>query len=187
MVRSQETIIAQCTPSGVGALALVRISGADAIAVATCMSLLASGQLLSSMSTHTIHYGWVVQHDGTRIDNVLFLLMQGPKTFTGEDTVEITCHNNIFIIEKIIEIAIDAGARLAYNGEFSHRAVLNNKMDVVQAEAINELIHANTQVGLKKALSQVNGSFSQWIKDIEKDLLKRWRCVKRVLSLLMKR
>lgn len=165
-------IIAHCTPSGAGAIALLRISGENAITIATRMSVLASGSLLSDLPTHTIHYGWIVEPNGTRIDNVLFLLMHGPKTFTGQDTVEITCHNNPFIIEKIIEIAIVVGARLAHNGEFSYRAVLNNKIDIVQAEGINELIHANTHVGLKKALGQVNGSFSFWIQELEKKLIK---------------
>lgn len=177
----QEVIIAQCTPSGIGALALLRMTGIHTIEVATRISLLADGQLLSQLPTHTIHYGWVIdtrqnsdstQLKNIKLDNVLFFLMRGPKTFTGQDTVEITCHNNPFIIESIIQQAILHGARLAQNGEFSFRAVLNNKIDVLQAEAINELIHANTQMGLKQALAQVNGSFSSWIQKIEKQLLK---------------
>ncbi len=172
MLYDQEVIIAQCTPSGSGALALLRITGVHAIELVARMSLLADRQLLCKLPTHTIHYGWVIDTHGVKLDNVLFLLMRGPKTFTGQDTVEITCHNNPFIIESIIQQAIILGARLAQNGEFSLRAVLNNKMDVLQAEAINELIHANTQMGLKQALAQVNGSFSSWIQKIEKQLLK---------------
>ncbi|MCX5924934.1 MAG: tRNA uridine-5-carboxymethylaminomethyl(34) synthesis GTPase MnmE [Candidatus Dependentiae bacterium] len=172
LVHDQEAIVAQCTPQGSGALALVRISGINAVTVAARISVLASGQSLLDLPTHTIHYGSVIEPDRSCIDNVLFFLMRGPKTFTGQDTVEITCHNNPFIIEKIIEVAIGSGARLAHNGEFSYRAVLNEKIDIVQAEGINELIHANTQMGLKQALSQVNGSFSQWINDLEKKLIK---------------
>lgn len=98
--------------------------------------------------------------------------MRAPNTFTGDNTVEITCHNNSFIIEAIIAIAIKAGAQIAQNGEFTKRAVLNNKIDVIQAEAIHDLIHANTQQALKQSLSQLQGSFSHWIATIEKELIK---------------
>ncbi len=110
--------------------------------------------------------------EAATIDNVLFLLMRAPKTFTGQDTVEITCHNNQFIIEEIIALAIGAGARLAQEGEFTKRAVLSGKIDLIQAEAINELIHAQTQLALKQSLAQLDGSFSQWLQMLEKDLLK---------------
>lgn len=168
----EQTIIAQCTPQGSGAIALLRMSGIQAIAITQKMSVLASSKKLDSFATHTIHYGYILDTDGSHIDQVLFLLMHGPKTFTGQDTVEITCHNNQFIIEKIIRLAIGAGARLAQEGEFSKRAVLNGKIDILQAEAINELIHAQTQLALKKSLSQLEGSFSHWIASIEKELLK---------------
>jgi tRNA modification GTPase len=165
-----QTIIAQCTPSGPGALGLVRISGIHALAIATQMSSLASGKKLNTFPSHTIHYGWIVDSHGTRIDQVLFLLMHSPQTFTGQDTVEITCHNNPFIIQSIIKLALEQGARLATAGEFTKRALLNNKIDMIQAEAINELIHANTQIGLKQSLAQVEGSFSRWIITLEKQL-----------------
>lgn len=167
-----ETIIAQCTPQGNGAIALLRISGLEAIEVATKISSLASGLPLKNLPSHTIHYGYITNPQGERIDHVMFLLMQGPKTFTGQNTVEITCHNNPFIIQAIIEQALLHGARMAKNGEFTKRAVLNKKIDIIQAEAINELIHANTQFGLKKSLAQLEGSFSHWIEKIQKKLLK---------------
>lgn len=167
---NNETIIAQCTPQGSGAIALLRLSGTHALSVATQISSLASKQKIDALPTHTIHYGWVVDKQGNHIDQVMFLIMHGPKTFTGQDTIEITCHNNPFIVQAIIEQAIAAGARLADNGEFTRRAVLNDKIDLVQAEAINELIHANTQMALKKSLAQLEGSFSFWITGIEKKL-----------------
>lgn len=166
------TIIAQCTPTGSGAIALLRISGEHAVSIASVFSKLPSSKRLTDLPTHTIHYGWVVDAQGNHIDQVLFLLMRGPKTFTGQDTVEITCHNNPFIIESIIQIAINHGARLATSGEFTKRAVLNNKIDLIQAEAINDLIHANTQSALKKSLAQLEGSFSHAIKSIESNLIK---------------
>jgi tRNA modification GTPase len=167
----EQTIVSLCTPQGSGAIALLRLSGTDAITIADRMSALASGAQLASLPSHTIHYGWVL-NDEERVDQVLFLLMRGPKTFTGQDTVEITAHNNPFIIEKIIALAIASGARSAQNGEFTKRAVLNKKIDLVQAEAIQELIQANTQAALKKSLAQLEGSFSHWIHLLEKDLVK---------------
>jgi tRNA modification GTPase len=167
-----EPIIAQCTPCGSGALALLRLSGIGTINIASTMSKLASGQLLTQLPSHTIHYGSVVNNAGTVIDQVMFLLMKGPKTFTGQDVVEITCHNNPFIIQEILECAIQNGARLAQNGEFTRRALVNGKIDLLQAEAINELIHANTQLALKKSLAQLQGSFSSWLEDIQKELFR---------------
>lgn len=167
-----QTIIAQCTPTGSGAIALLRVSGEHALKIATALSKLASHKKLIDLPTHTIHYGWVIDSNGNHVDQVLFLLMRGPKTFTGQDTVEITCHNNPFIIESIIQAALSHGARLAGNGEFTKRAVLNDKIDLIQAEAINELIHANTQSALKKSLAQLEGSFSHAIKSIETNLIK---------------
>lgn len=168
----EEAIIAQCTPVGSGSIALLRLAGINTITIITKISKLASRKKFTEATTHTIHYGWVVDKHGNHIDQVLFLLMYAPNTFTGQDTVEITCHNNPFIIEHIIQRAIENGARPAQQGEFSKRAVLNNKIDLVQAEAINELIHANTQMALKKSLAQLEGSFSHWITTIEKNLTK---------------
>ena len=167
-----ETIIAQCTPQGTGAIALLRLSGDNTFAIADAISKLPGNKIISALPTHTIHYGWVVDKNGAHIDQVLFLLMRAPHTFTGDDTVEITCHNNPFIIQNITQAALAAGARLAQEGEFSRRAVSNNKIDIIQAEAINDLIHANTQLTLKQSLSQLEGSFSHWVVSIEKQLIK---------------
>ncbi len=125
----EETIIAQCSPIGSGAIALLRLAGINAIAITRKISKLASRKKITEAATHTIHYGWVVDKTGNNIDQVLFLLMHAPNTFTGQDTVEITCHNNPFIIEHIIQQAIKNGARPAREGEFSKRAVLNDKID----------------------------------------------------------
>lgn len=169
----EQTIVSLCTPQGSGAIALIRISGLDAVTLADGISILASGKKLADLPSHTIHYGHIIDTQTNEIvDQVLFLLMRAPKTFTGQDTIEITCHNNPFIIENIIELAIKNGARSAQNGEFTKRAVLNEKIDLVQAEAIQELIHANTQAGLKRSLAQLEGSFSHWIHRVEKQLIK---------------
>ena len=107
LAHDEQTIIAQCTPKGSGAIALLRISGAGAIEVSCRISKLAGSKKLCDMATHTVHFGHVVNHYGKTIDQVLFLLMRGPRTFTGQDTVEITCHNNPFIIADIIKVTIE--------------------------------------------------------------------------------
>lgn len=167
-----ETIIAQCTPRGSGALALLRLSGPDALSIATKLSKLHGNKTIDTVTSHTIHPGHAVRKNNQPIDYVMFFVMHGPRTFTGEDVVEISTHNNQFIIQEIIELAITHGARLAQEGEFCKRAVMNKKIDLIQAEAINELIHAQTQTALKQSLAQVEGSFSQHIAVLENDLIK---------------
>lgn len=169
--KGSQTIIAQCTPQGSGAISLLRLSGDNAITIASKLADLASGKKLSEVKSHTVHYGTVINEHQETVDQVMFIVMYGPRSFTGENVVEITTHNNQFIIEKVIALAIFHGARMAQQGEFARRAVLNDKIDLVQAESINELIHANTQLALKKSLSQLEGSFSSWITKIEKKLI----------------
>ena len=170
--RDEETIIAQCTPQGSGAIALLRACGTNALSIISSISKLGSGKTIENVPTHTIHYGHVVNEQGSTIDHVMFMVMHGPKTFTGQHTVEITCHNNPFIVAQIIDRAIAHGARYAQEGEFTRRAFLNNKIDLIQAEAINELIHANTQLALKKSLAMLEGSFSHWVTALEDELYK---------------
>lgn len=164
--RDDQVIAAQCTPQGSGAIALIRVSGSQAIQTVDRIAQLYSKKRLLDLSSHTIHYGSVVDGDNM-IDTVLFLLMKAPRTFTGEDTVEITCHNNQLIIHKIISALLKQGARLADKGEFSKRAVMNNKMDLVQAEAIHDVITAKSDQALKKSLEMLEGSFSSVLAEIE--------------------
>ena len=170
-LKDEQVIVAQATPQGAGAIAMLRISGDRAIEIIDSICQIPGSKKLIDQATHTIHYGWVIDTHGQHVDQVLFLLMRGPKTFTGQDVVEITCHNNQFLVEQIIDIIIRAGARLADQGEFTRRAVLHGKVDLVQAEAINELIHAQTTQALKQSLRQLEGSFSSWIATIEKQLI----------------
>jgi tRNA modification GTPase len=167
-----DTIIAQCTPKGSGALALLRLSGENALIIADVIGKLQGNKKLSTVAPHTIHYGSVTDEKNMIIDRVLFFVMHAPHTFTGENVIEITCHNNPFIVANIINAVIAAGGRLAEQGEFSRRAVHNNKIDITQAEAINELIHANTQQALKQSLAQMDGSLSSYVLSIEKALIK---------------
>lgn len=174
------TIIAQSTPTGKGALALIRISGDNACALVDHIAHFNKSKTLAHQKTHTIHYGWIIdvkkKSVGSidKIDQVLFFIMRAPHTFTGQDIIEITCHNNPFIIQKIIEQALHSGARLAQPGEFSRRALENKKIDLVQAEAINELLCAQTESALKKSLAQLEGSLSHWIVNLEKKLIKAY-------------
>ncbi|MBD3231977.1 tRNA uridine-5-carboxymethylaminomethyl(34) synthesis GTPase MnmE [Candidatus Dependentiae bacterium] len=167
-----QTIIALCTPSGNGAIAMLRLCGDDAVEIVDKISLLYSKKKLSVFPTHTIHYGRIVSIQSKKeiIDEVLFFLMKAPKTFTGQHTVEISCHNNQYIIEQIIKQAIVAGARIAHPGEFTKRAFLNNKIDLIQAESINDLINAQTELALRKSMSQLQGSLSRHIEQIQQDL-----------------
>lgn len=169
--RDDETIIALSTPRGPGAIALIRLSGINVFAIVTAISKLIGNKAITAVPTHTVHVGWVVNHIQQPIDQVMFTVLHAPSTFTGQDCVEITAHNNQFIIEAIVEAAIQQGARLAHEGEFTKRAFLNGKIDLIQAEAINELIHAQTTIALKKSLAQLKGSFSSWIIDIEQELI----------------
>jgi len=167
----QQTIVALCTPRGSGAIALIRLCGKDVFTVTNSLAKLAGQRALADVPTHTIHYGSIIDtKENVVIDHVLFLAMRSPQTFTGQDTIEITCHNNPFIIDRIISLALQHGARGAERGEFTRRAFLSGKVDLVQAEAINELIHAQTEHALKRSLQMLDGSFSSYVQNIEKQL-----------------
>ncbi len=120
-----DIIVAQCTPIGKGALALLRLSGKNTRLLVQSCAQLASGKNLLEVPSHTIHYGWITDDAGGHLDQVMFIVMDGPKTFTGTDVIEISCHNNQFLIETIIEHLIKKGARLAQEGEFTKRAFMH--------------------------------------------------------------
>jgi tRNA modification GTPase len=176
----QQTIVALCTPQGSGAIALIRLCGDNVFGVVESISKLACEKSVLQVESHTIQFGFVVDpEDNSKItkknvtvDDVLFFIMRGPKTFTGQDTIEISCHNNPFIIEKIIQLACKYGARMARPGEFSKRAVLNGKMNLLQAEAINDLIHAQNEIALKKSMEQLHGTLSNFILDLQTDFVR---------------
>lgn len=169
----QETIVALCSPRGPGAIAILRLSGKDAFSVTDAFSKLSSRASICQVPSHTINHGYVIDQATmeTVIDEVMFLVMDAPRTFTGQPTVEITCHNNPFIIEKIIALAIQHGARMAQHGEFARRAFLNGKIDLVQAEAINEVIHAQTELALRTSMAQLQGSLSHFLSALEERLI----------------
>lgn len=171
MGETHSTLVACCTPRGAGALALIRISGPTAFSILHTIAQSPSQEKINTATSHTIAYGSVVAADGATIDTALFLIMRGPRTFTGDDTVEITCHNNDLIIEKIIDRALECGARSAGPGAFTRRAVENGKLDLVQAEAIHELIAAQNEWALQQSHAQLKGTLSHSLAEIERILI----------------
>lgn len=160
------TIAAIATPPGEGAIAVIRISGSKTFEIG---SAIFSGPV-HSYKTHTAHYGQILAQDGSPIDSVLLLLMKGPKSYTGEDTIEISCHGGSLITRRVLERIFEAGARPAQPGEFSLQAFMNGKLDLAQAEAVQELIAAKSELALKNAEQQLAGSLSQTISSFQKEL-----------------
>lgn len=155
------------TNSGIG---IVRISGEDAFAIADKMYYSKSGKKLVDMPSHTIQYGFI-QDGGEMIDEVLVMLMKGPRSFTAEDTVEINCHGGVYAMKRILELAIKCGARPAQPGEFTKRAFLNGRIDLSQAEAVIDVINAKNEYALKSSVSQLKGSVLKVIKEIREKLI----------------
>lgn len=167
-----DTIIALATPQGVGAIGVIRLSGAKAISI--CESVFADKNLkkkgLESKNSHTIHFG--VIHEGDVIlDEVLVSLFKTPHSYTGENTVEISCHGSQFIQQHLIQLFIKKGARLANPGEFTLRAFLNGKLDLSQAEAVADLIATKSSVSHQVAMQQMRGGFSNQIKTLRQNLI----------------
>src|SRR5208282_5600368 len=151
-----DTIAAIATPLGEGGLAVVRVSGAQALAIADKSFLPAGNQSLkpSAAPTHTIHYGKIIR-GGKVIDEVLLAVLRAPHTFTREDTVEISCHGGILPAKLVLDAILAAGAKLAEPGEFTRRAFLNGRIDLAQAEAVADLIHSHTELALRAANEQL--------------------------------
>src|SRR5271154_1589366 len=168
-----DTIAAIATPLGEGGLAVVRISGAQAFAVADKIFLpIGNNSLKPSVATsHTIHFGKIVC-DGGVIDEVLLAVLRAPRTFTREDTVEISCHGGILPAKLVLDTILENGARLAEPGEFTRRAFLNGRIDLAQAEAVADLIHSRTELAAEAAREQLAGKLSQRINRLRDDLMK---------------
>ncbi|WP_163328541.1 tRNA uridine-5-carboxymethylaminomethyl(34) synthesis GTPase MnmE [Desulfurobacterium thermolithotrophum] len=167
----EDTIAAIGTPIGKGAIGIVRISGKDSLKILKEIFRTKEGSKKEKFENRKMHYGLVVDRFEEPIDEVLAVYMRAPKTFTGEDVVEIHSHGGIVVVRKILREVLSNGARLAEPGEFSMRAFINGKIDLVQAEAINELINATSEVGAKLALKQLEGALSNKIKELRDKLL----------------
>lgn len=167
-----DTIAAIATPLGAGGLAVIRLSGPQALAVAD-RSFAPAGKTSSKPSaapTHTIHYGHIVRR-GARVDEVLLSVLRAPRTFTREDVVEITCHGGLLTAKLVLDTVLENGARLAEPGEFTQRAFLNGRIDLAQAEAVADLIHARTELAAAAANEQLRGRLSQRINQLRDDLM----------------
>jgi tRNA modification GTPase len=167
-----DTIAAIATPLGEGGLAVLRISGANALAVADKIFIPEGKKSLkpSAAATHTIQFGKIVQN-GKPIDEVLLAVLRAPRTFTREDTVEISCHGGILPAKLVLDAILASGARLAEPGEFTRRAFLNGRIDLAQAEAVADLIHSRTELALAAANEQLAGKLSGRINQLRDDLL----------------
>ena len=157
-----DTICAISTASGVGAISIIRISGSEAIKVTNSIF---KGPNLNECASHTVHYGFIIS-DLEIIDEVLVTVMRSPKTFTKEDVVEINCHGGIATTNKILEILLTNGCRQAEAGEFTKRAFLNGRIDLTEAEGIEDLIIAKTDSARKQAINQLKGSLSELIQNL---------------------
>lgn len=166
-IHSSDTIIALATPSGIGAIGVIRLSGPEAIAI---VNEVFSGKDLSIQKTHTLHFGTIKDGDLV-LDEVLVSLFIGPKSYTRENVIEISTHGSAYIIESIIKLLIRKGARPANPGEFTLRAFLNGQLDLSQAEAVADLIASNSQASHQVAMQQMRGGFSHELQHLRDQLI----------------
>lgn len=163
-----DTICALATPPGVGGLAVVRVSGPRAFDI--CDLFFRGKEPLQNATGNTIHYGWWIDKV-VRVDSVTASVFRLPHSYTGEDVTEIGCHGGAFVVEQIISSLLSSGVRLAQPGEFTRRAFMNGKMDLTQAEAVADLIHAESRVGAQTAARQLAGGFTQRLTNLRQRLL----------------
>ena len=166
-MKLNDTIVAQSTPQGKGAIGIIRLSGKDSIKI---INKLFPSKDLSNVKSHTIHYG-NLEYKNSIIDEVLVSVFIEPNSYTKENIVEISCHGSDFIIKKILSITVLLGARIANKGEFTFRSFLSGNIDLSQAEAVSDLISSNSENSHKMAINHIKGVFSKKIKQLRKDLI----------------
>lgn len=166
-VTEREPIAAIATPAGEGGIAVIRISGKDAI---TLFMKVFRGADLTQKPSHTIHYGYITRNKKT-IDDVLVSLFRAPKSYTGEETVEVSCHGGVINTQLVLEAILHAGARSAEPGEFTQRAFLNGKLDLSQAEAVADLIHARSKKAAESSRQQLEGQLGEYIKNFRQQII----------------
>ena len=167
---NDETIIALATPSGMGAISVIRISGSKAISITEKLFKPKGNKILSKQKSHTVHLGNLMKNNFV-LDEVLVTIFNGPNSYTGEDTIEISCHGSTYIQQKIIDLYIENGIRVATPGEFTLRAFLNGKMDLNQAEAVADLIASENKGSHNLAIQQMKSGFSNDLKKLRSELL----------------
>lgn len=167
-----DTIAAISTPMGEGAIAIVRLSGPEAIQIADKIYKGPKGKTLSSVESHTIHYGHIVDRPSDRVvEEVMVSVLKAPRTFTREDVIEINCHGGIVTVNQVLQLALREGARLAEPGEFTKRAFLNGRIDLSQAEAVMDLIRAKTDRAMNVAMNQMEGRLSALVRRLRSEIL----------------
>ena len=162
-----DTIAAISTTLGVGAISIIRVSGSNSIEI---VNKIFKGKDLTKVDTHTIHYGYIVNKEEV-IDEVLVSVMKEPKTFTMEDVVEVNCHGGIATTNKVLELILNQGARLATGGEFTKRAFLNGRIDLVEAESVMNLISSKSESNRKVAIQGISGYVSKIIRNLRQEIL----------------
>jgi tRNA modification GTPase len=167
---NQETIVALATPNGLGAISVIRISGLNAISITEKLFKPKGNKKLSNQKSHTVHLGHLIRN-GHELDEVLVTLFKGPHSYTGENTIEISCHGSTYIQQEIIDLFIENGIRVANPGEFTLRAFINGKMDLNQAEAVADLIASENEGSHKLAMEQMKNGFSNDLKKLRAELL----------------
>lgn len=167
-ISQRDPITAIATPVGEGGIAVIRVSGKDAIAT---VNKAFKGLDLTQQDSHTVHFGKIVDTEGEVVDEVLATLFNSPKSYTGEETVEISCHGGVLITQSVLETMLDLGIRSAEPGEFTQRAFLNGKMELSQAEAVADLIHAKSKKALDSAHQQLEGRLGDHIKQFRQQII----------------
>ena len=163
----EDTITAIATASGVSAINIIKVSGKESIEI---VNKIFKGHDLTVSNTYTIHYGYI-EYNNEKIDEVLVSVFKSPKTYTGEDVVEINCHGGLATTNKILEILLTSGCRLAEPGEFIKRAFLNGKKDLIEVEAVEDIINAKTEKARKMSMNGVSGILTDMIKNLKEKIL----------------
>ena len=166
-----DTIAAIATPPGVGGIGVIRLSGPRAIDIAQRVFVRPQGRVVSRLVSHRVQYGFVVDGQGVRVDEVMLCVMRQPRSYTREDVAEISCHGGLLASQRVLETVLAQGARVAEPGEFTKRAFVNGRLDLAQAEAVIDVINARTTASQHAALNQLDGTLSQRLRDFREELL----------------
>ena len=167
----KETIVSIATALSSSGIGIIRISGEEAVEIADRIFRKPNGKKLSEVSSHTVHYGHIVDEDGTVVDEVIVILMKAPHSFTKEDVVEIDCHGGIFLLKQVLNLCVKAGARLAEPGEFTKRAFLNGRIDLSEAEAVMDLISSSNEAARRNSIGQLSGRLHRKIVSLREKLI----------------
>src|SRR5919197_2043548 len=166
-----DTIAAIATPLGIGGIGVVRISGPAALSIVQCVFVRSNGAPCTSLKSHRVYHGFVVNGADERVDEVLLCLMRRPHSYTREDVTEISCHGGVLTTQRVLETVLARGARVAEPGEFTKRAFLNGRLDLTQAEAVIDVINARTLASHRAALQQLEGTLSRHVRALREQLV----------------